>query len=147
MSVGKTHADLMTCGIGHAHLKAIKIRFPVQAFSTIRPILAQGLKIPLHPGCCRQVCFFCHTARRKHGMKPAGLTFIKALAVFFRNIRLCKAQSMADSGSIPYLGPVFGLERLSLLFWLPYPVCGGIPEDTRKPTDPQCLSMNQPDSL
>lgn len=36
-------------------------------------------------------------------MKPAKLTLIKILAIFFQNIEFCKAQSWVDFGNISYL--------------------------------------------
>ena len=44
----------------------------------------------------RQTCFFCHTLKRKNGMKPAKLTLIKTLAIFFQNIKFCKALSRVN---------------------------------------------------
>ena len=44
----------------------------------------------------RQTCGFCHTLKQKQRMKPAKPTLMKTLAVFFQNIKFCKAQSRVN---------------------------------------------------
>ena len=150
----ETHVAFIACGIGHAHVKVLKIRFPVwgqhflegfnvktgchlitdgadylvvgygkgrgyhdsaehlvvyvavQMFHQLS-VGESGVGFQEHEGnLCRraedgpapqtmfrQACSFCHTIKREYRMKPAKLTLIKTLAVFFQNIKFCKAQS------------------------------------------------------
>ena len=44
----------------------------------------------------RQTCCFCYTVKQKHGVKPAKLTLIKTIMIFFQNIKFCKTQSGVD---------------------------------------------------
>ena len=77
----------------------------------------------------------CHTFKRKHRMKPAKLTFMKTLAMFFYNIKFCKAQSWVNFRNILYLSHILVGEIPP--FWLPNLICGGIPKDTKKATNSQ----------
>ena len=83
----------------------------------------------------RQTCGFCHTLKQKQRMKPAKPTLMKTLAVFFQNIKFCKAQSRVNFWNFCYLShilvgefPLFGPSNL---------VFGGIPRRYKKPTNPQ----------
>ena len=73
----------------------------------IRAIFAQGLKMFfVFQTMFRQVCGFCHTFKQKHRMKSAKFAFIKTLAIFFRNIKFCKAQSRVNFWNILYLSHI-----------------------------------------
>ena len=48
--------------------------------------------VPASQSLFRQAHSLCHTLKWKHRMKPAKLTPIKTLAIFFYNIKFCKAQ-------------------------------------------------------
>ena len=68
-------------------------------------------------------------------MKPAKLTLIKALAIFFQNIKFCKTQSRVNIRNILYLSHIFigGFPP----FWPSNLIFGGILKDTKKPTNPR----------
>ena len=169
---------LIACGIGHAHVKVLKIGFPVcgkyllkgfniqtccyliadgadylvvgygerrvyhdsakhlivyvpvQMFHQL-PVRKSGVGLQHHKGdlCGRteyipasqtllgQTDFFRHILEREHGMKPAEFTFIKTLAVFFQNIKFCKAQSRVNFRNILYFSHI--LIGVLPPFWLP----------------------------
>ena len=163
----KTHMALIACGIAHAHVKVLKIRFPVwgQHFleefnvKTGCHLIADGTdylvvgygegrvyhdsaehlivyvavqmfhqlsvgesgvgfqdhegnlcrraeNVPAPQTLFRQACGFCHAFKREHWVKPAKLTLIKTFAVFFQNIKFCKAQSWVNFGNILYLSHI-----------------------------------------
>ena len=52
--------------------------------------------VPASQSLFQQAQGFCHTLKRKHRVKPAKLTLVKTLAVFFQNIKFCKAQSRVN---------------------------------------------------
>ena len=124
--------------------------FPVQMFHQL-PVGESGVCLQDHKGdLCgrtesvpasqapvRQAGGFCHTFKRKDRMKLAKLTLIKTLRYFSQNIKFCKTQSRGEflkySLSLPYLisldiSPRFGRQTL---------FSGGIPKDTKKPTNSQ----------
>ena len=70
-------------------------------------------------------------------MKPAKLTLMKTLAVFFQNIKFCKAQSRVNFRNILYLSHILVWEFPP--FWLPNLKFGEMPKDTKKPTNSQCF--------
>jgi len=193
----KTHVAFIACGIGHADVKVIKIRFPVwsqellerinvkagcylitdgtdylevgygkgrgnhnstenlvvyvpvQMFHQL-PVGESGVCLQDHKGdLCgrtesvpasqapvRQAGGFCHTFKRKDRMKLAKLTLIKTLAVFFQNIKFCKTQSRVNFWNIHYLCHIL-LVWIFPPFWPSNLIFGGIPKDTKKPTNSQ----------
>ena len=68
-------------------------------------------------------------------MKPAQFTLIKTLAIFFQNIKFCKTQGRVNIRNILYLSHIFigGFPP----FWPSNLIFGGIPKDTKKPTNLQ----------
>ncbi|RGR89154.1 hypothetical protein DWY20_14275 [Phocaeicola coprocola] len=60
---------------------------------------------------------------------------IKTLAIFFQNIKFCKAQSRVNFRNILYLSHI--LVWIFPPFGLPNLIFGGIPKDTKKPTNLQ----------
>lgn len=52
--------------------------------------------IPASKTLFTQAYGFCHTLKRKHRVKPAKLTLVKTLAIFFQNIKFRKAQSRVN---------------------------------------------------
>ena len=54
----------------------------------------------------RQTCGFRHTLKRKDRMKSAKLTLMKTLAIFFQNIKFCKAQNWVNFRNILYLSHI-----------------------------------------
>ena len=91
--------------------------------------------VPASQSLFRKAHGLCHTLKRKHRMKPAKLTLMKTLAIFFYNIKFCKAQSWVNFRNILYLSHILVGEFPP--FWLPNLICGGIPKDTKKPTNSQ----------
>ena len=81
----------------------------------------------------RQTCGFRHMLKRKDRMKSAKLTLMKTLAIFFQNIKFCKAQNWVNFRNILYLSHILVGEFPP--FWLPNLIFGGIPKDTKKPTN------------
>ena len=69
----------------------------------------------------------------KDRMKSAKLTLMKTLAIFFQNIKFCKAQNWVNFRNILYLSHILVGEFPP--FWLPNLIFGGIPKDTKKPTN------------
>ena len=193
---GKTHVAFIACGIGHAHVKVLKIWFPVCGQYLLKGcnvktgcnLIADGADylvvgyrerrvyhdsaehlvvyvavkmfhqlfvgesgvclqdhegnlrrraedVPASQPLLRQACSFCHTLKRKHRVKPAKLTLIKTLAIFFQNIKFCKAQSRVNFRNILYLSHIFVGEIPP--FWPSNLIFGGIPKDTKKPTNLQ----------
>ena len=65
--------------------------------------------------------------------KMDKLTLMKTLAIFFQNIKFCKAQNWVNFRNILYLSHILVGEFPP--FWLPNLIFGGIPKDTKKPTN------------
>lgn len=91
--------------------------------------------VPASQSMFRQAHSLCHTLKWKHRMKSAKLTLMKTLAIFFYNIKFCKARCWVNFRNILYLSHI--LVGKFPPFWLPNPVCGKIPTDTKKPTNSQ----------
>ena len=66
---------------------------------------------------------------------PAKPSLIKTIAIFFQNIKFCKTQNRLKSRNILYISHIF--VRGFLPFWLSNLIFGGIPKDTKKPSDSQ----------
>ena len=91
--------------------------------------------VPTSQTLLRQACFFGYTLKREHGMKPAKFTLMKTLAIFFQNIEFCKAECWLNLGNISYFCHI--LVGVFPPFWPSNLVFGGIPKDTKKPTNSQ----------
>ena len=63
--------------------------------------------VPASQSLFRQAHNLCHTLKREHRMKSAKLTLMKTLAIFFYNIKFCKAQSRVNFRNILYLSHIF----------------------------------------
>ena len=113
-------ADYLVVGYGkgwvyHDSAKRLVMDVAVEMFHQI-PVEESGVGFQDHKGnLCqrtenipasktlfRQAHSLCHTLKRKHRMKSAKLTLMKTLAIFFQNIKFCKAQSRMKFRSILY---------------------------------------------
>ncbi len=112
--------------------------------------------VPASQSLLRQAHSLCHTLKRKYRIKFAKLTLMKTLAIFFYDIKFCKAQSWGNFQNILYLRHILVGEFSP--FGLPNLICGGIPKNTKKPTNSQyfvyelvgvilCYLLNIPLSL
>ena len=168
---------LIACGIGHADVKVIEIRFPVWSLDILEGINVKagcylitdntdylevdyGKRWVYHDSTehlvvyvpvqifhqllvgestaqvpVRQACGFCHIIKRKQRMKPTKLTLMKTLAIVFQNIKFWKTQSRVNSWNILYLHHI--LVWIFPPFWPSNLIFGGIPKDTKKPTNSQ----------
>ena len=145
--------DYLVVGYGkgriyHNPAEHLVVYVPVKMFHQL-PVRESGVRLQDHKGdlrrrtedvpasqsLFRQAHGLCHTLKRKHRMKPAKLTLMKTLAIFFYNIKFCKAQSRVNFRNILYLSHIFVGEFPP--FWIPNLICGGIPKDTKKPTNSQ----------
>ncbi len=146
-------ADYLVVGYGkgriyHDSAEHLVVYVPVQMFHQL-PVRESGVclqdhegnlrrrteDIPASPMWFRQTCGFRHTLKRKYRMKSAKLTLMKTLAIFFYNIKFCKAQSRVNFRNILYLSHILVGEFPP--FWLPNLIFGGIPKDTKKLTNSQ----------
>ena len=145
--------DYLVVGYGegriyHNPAEHLVVYVPVQMFHQL-PVRESGVCLQDHKGnlCAgteyipapqmlvRQAHSLCYMLKWKYRMKPAKLTLMKTFAVSFQNIKFCKLQSRVNFWNILYFCHIFVGKFPP--FWLPNLICGGIPKDTKKPTNSQ----------